>query len=49
MAGIDVVLINLAFVVAFWVRYELQWFRAVDPAYDAPFRTYIPLAALLTL
>ena len=48
MAGIDVVLINLAFVVAFWVRYELQWFRAVDPAYDATFRTYIPLAALLT-
>jgi len=48
MAAIDLVLINLAFVLAFWVRYRLQWFRAVDPAYDATFGTYIPLALLLT-
>jgi len=48
MAAVDLVLINLAFVIGFWVRYRLQWFRAVDPAYDATFRTYIPLAVLLT-
>jgi exopolysaccharide biosynthesis polyprenyl glycosylphosphotransferase len=48
MAATDVLLINLAFVLGFHVRYRLQWFRAVDPAYDAPFRTYIPLALALT-
>jgi len=48
MAGIDLVLINLAFTLGFWVRYRLQWFRAVDPAYNATFPTYIPLALVLT-
>ena len=32
MALTDVVFINLAFAAAYWVRYDLQWFRAVDPA-----------------
>ena len=49
MALTDVVLINLAFAVAYWVRYDLQWFRAVDPAYDAPFRVYVPFALALTV
>jgi len=49
MALADVVLINLAFAAAYWVRYELQWFRAVDPAYYAPFRAYIPFALALTV
>ena len=49
MALMDVVLINLAFAAAYWVRYDLQWFRAVDPAYDAPFRAYIPFALALTI
>jgi exopolysaccharide biosynthesis polyprenyl glycosylphosphotransferase len=48
MALTDIVLINLAFATAYWVRYDLQWFRAVDPAYDAPFRVYIPFALVLT-
>lgn len=48
MALADVVLINLAFAAAYWVRYDLQWFRAVDPAYDASFRAYIPFALVLT-
>lgn len=48
MALADVALINLAFAAAYWVRYELQWFRAVDPAYDAPFQAYVPFALVLT-
>lgn len=49
MALTDVVLINLAFAAAYWVRYDLQWFRAVDPVYDATFRAYIPFALVLTV
>jgi exopolysaccharide biosynthesis polyprenyl glycosylphosphotransferase len=49
MALTDVMLINLAFAIAYWVRYDLQWFRAVDPAYDAPFRAYLPFALVLTV
>jgi exopolysaccharide biosynthesis polyprenyl glycosylphosphotransferase len=49
MALTDVVLVDLAFAAAYWVRYDLQWFRAVDPAYDAPFRAYIPFALVLTV
>jgi exopolysaccharide biosynthesis polyprenyl glycosylphosphotransferase len=49
MALTDIVLINLAFAAAYWVRYDLQWFRAVDPAYDASFRDYIPFALVLTI
>ena len=49
MALTDVVFINLAFAAAYWVRYDLQWFRAVDPANYAPFRMYIPFALVLTV
>ncbi len=49
MALTDIVLINLAFAAAYWVRYDLQWFRAVDPAYDASFRDYSPFALGLTI
>ncbi|MBC8446744.1 MAG: undecaprenyl-phosphate glucose phosphotransferase, partial [Chloroflexi bacterium] len=48
MAVSDTLLIIAAFAVAFWMRYRLQWFRAVDPAFSTTFRAYIPLAALLT-
>ncbi|MDH4138625.1 MAG: hypothetical protein OEW09_18190, partial [Anaerolineae bacterium] len=44
----DIVIINVALAIAYWVRYDLQWFRAVDPAFDAPFSTYIPFAGVLT-
>ena len=46
---IDVLLINAAFSLAYWVRYELQWFRAVDMTYYAPFQRYIPFAIVLTI
>ena len=44
----DILLINVAFAISYWVRYDLQWFRAVDPAFDAPFSVYIPFAGVLT-
>jgi len=45
----DVLLINAAFALAYWVRYELQWFKAVDTAYYIPFRRYVPFAIVLTI
>jgi exopolysaccharide biosynthesis polyprenyl glycosylphosphotransferase len=45
---IDVVLINLAFVLAYRLRYDLQLFYPLDIRYDAPFRPYIPFTLLLT-
>jgi exopolysaccharide biosynthesis polyprenyl glycosylphosphotransferase len=44
----DVLLINVALAVSYWVRYDLQWLRAVDPAFDVPFSAYIPFAGVLT-
>ncbi len=45
---VDILLINVAFAMAYWVRYELQWFRAVDVAYHAPPQRYVPFAIVLT-
>lgn len=44
----DILLINIAFAISYWVRYDLQWFRAVDPAFHVPFSAYIPFAGVLT-
>ncbi|MFB0538137.1 MAG: undecaprenyl-phosphate glucose phosphotransferase [Anaerolineae bacterium] len=44
----DILLINVAFAISYWMRYDLQWFRAVDPAFDASFSAYIPFAGVLT-
>ena len=49
LAASDVVLINLALFVSYKIRYNWQWFLAVDPAYNNPFSVYIPLAGVLTL
>ena len=46
---IDILLINIAFILAYWIRYELQLFKAVDPAYDVPYYVYLPFVALFTL
>jgi len=46
---VDALLINVAFALAYWLRYELQWFRPVDEAYYAPFQRYIPFAIVLTI
>ncbi|MEZ4640555.1 MAG: hypothetical protein R2873_30710 [Caldilineaceae bacterium] len=37
----DSLLIVLAFVVAYLIRYRLQWFRAVDPVFQTDFSSYI--------
>ncbi len=47
-AGLDAILINVAFLVAYWVRYELQWFWQVEPAYLMPYTVYIPTFLVLT-
>ncbi len=46
----DTLLIGVAFVLAYWIRYRLQWFRAVDPAFQTDLATYLPSGlALLVL
>ncbi len=47
--AVDVVLINLALRIAYWLRYNLQLFRSVDPANNVPFSVYVPMAVLLTV
>ncbi|MCB0209430.1 MAG: undecaprenyl-phosphate glucose phosphotransferase [Anaerolineae bacterium] len=45
----DILLINIAFILAYWVRYDLQLFRAVDPAFNVSYQVYLPFVALFTL
>lgn len=45
---LDVAFINLALLLAYYIRYELQWFKQVDPAFDTTYRAYLPFAAGLT-
>ena len=45
----DIVLINVAFLIAYWLRYELQLFRSVDPANNVPYSVYLPMVAILTV
>ncbi len=46
---LDIIFINLAFVLSYIVRYEWDFPYPVDPLYDAPFWPYIPTAILLTV
>jgi exopolysaccharide biosynthesis polyprenyl glycosylphosphotransferase len=43
----DVVLINVALVVAYWMRYELRWF--VEVGFDATLWDYVPFALILSI
>jgi exopolysaccharide biosynthesis polyprenyl glycosylphosphotransferase len=45
----DVLLINLAFALAYWLRYDLQWFASVDEAFYVPYRSFIPISLALTV
>ncbi len=45
----DIALIYLAFGLAYIIRYQLQWFRDVDPAYYTTFVAYIPMVTLQTV
>jgi len=40
----DAVLINTAFFIAYKVRYQLQWFREVEPRYYRPYGVFLPSA-----
>ena len=46
---LDVLLINLAFAIAYWVRYDLQWFAVVDEANFVVYRVFIPVSLALTV
>ena len=39
---VDLLLINLSFLIAYWVRYQWQWFRPVDEAFLVPYGIYFP-------
>lgn len=43
----DAILILTAFALAYYLRYGLQWFRAVDPAFQVPIWTYAPFTVAL--
>jgi len=43
----DIVLIFVACVLAYFVRYTLQWFRTVDPASEITFASYLPVPLTL--
>jgi exopolysaccharide biosynthesis polyprenyl glycosylphosphotransferase len=45
----DLILINVAFAAAYWIRYNLQWLRSVDPAYLVPYAVFIPFILTLSL
>ena len=43
----DLVLIDIALGLAYWMRYELRWFAEVG--FDAPFSDYVPFAIILSI
>lgn len=49
MIALDIFLINLAFAIAYWVRYDLEWIRAVDEANQVPYSEYLPVSLVLTV
>lgn len=48
LMAVDVVLINVAFYVAYWMRYVKEWGGEVDPAFQVPYTQYVPVAVVLT-
>src|SRR5215203_6967574 len=49
LVAADMVLILLAFGAAYYVRYQLQWFRTVDPVSQVGIATYVPFVIALVL
>jgi exopolysaccharide biosynthesis polyprenyl glycosylphosphotransferase len=45
----DIILINISFAISYYMRYELQWIRAVAEAFYVPFREYVPVGLFLTV
>ena len=46
---LDGLLINAASALAWYIRYQLAWFRSVDPVFYTSLRAYAPLFAGLTV
>ncbi|NLG49352.1 MAG: undecaprenyl-phosphate glucose phosphotransferase [Chloroflexi bacterium] len=44
----DAILVLLSFGIAYWIRYDLQWFLPVEPAFYVRFDVYVPSALALT-
>ncbi len=49
LAAFDAVLVVAAFYLAWYVRYELQWYRSVDPASYTTFRFYFGISILAAM
>lgn len=49
VAVTDVLLINIAFAVAYWMRYSRQWFASVDEVDFVQYRAFIPISLALTV
>ena len=46
---LDVLLINVAFALGYYVRYELELFRPVGEAFDAPYTAYLSFQLWYTI
>ena len=46
LAAVDAILVILAFYVAWWLRYEQQWYHSVDPAAYTSFSFYFWIAVI---
>ncbi|MCC6166062.1 MAG: sugar transferase [Caldilineaceae bacterium] len=49
LVGGDMLLILVAFLAAYVLRYELQWFRAVDPVFQVDIWAYVPFALAMLI
>lgn len=49
LAASDAILINVAFGLAYHLRYNLQFGGVVDPASNVPYRAFLPFVFLLTI
>lgn len=49
LVAADMLLILVAFLGAYYIRYQLQWFRAVDPVFQVDVWAYTPFAVALLL
>ncbi|MBC7264534.1 MAG: undecaprenyl-phosphate glucose phosphotransferase [Chloroflexi bacterium] len=44
----DAILINVAYFISYWIRYELEWFLPVEEIYQLPFQMFVPSAVVYT-
>ena len=44
----DMILVNVAFGLAYWMRYRAQWPAALNPEHYQPYRVWFPVGLILT-